>query len=189
MQPCSPELIHHCLDRWRIFREMLDDVRSNSQRSIVTALPPINAELFGKSENVLPRHTEHVANSLISVCRIGKHRAEPKERSLAVMEIKTGGIYHLLDGFLTNPVTYCAAKEGLKQTDLAKHGGVIPVNPFTGYLVAPELHDHYKIDSNLFVRRRDFRQKPGHRLVVAECHIQFIDKLSIADHTVHGCRI
>ena len=100
MQPCSPELIYHCFDRRRIFFKRSDDVRSNSQRSIVTALRPINAELFSKSENVLPRHTEHVANSLISVCRVGKHRAEPKERSLAVMEIKTGGIYHLLDGSL-----------------------------------------------------------------------------------------
>src|SRR5690242_845435 len=62
---CSPELIYHYFDRRRIFFKRSDDVRSNPQCSIVTALRPINAELFSKSENILPRHTELFANLLI----------------------------------------------------------------------------------------------------------------------------
>jgi hypothetical protein len=97
MQPCSPELIHNCLGRYGVFRELFDDVRSNSERSIMTALHSINAQLSRKRENVLPRHAELVANLLISECWIGKHRAQPEECSLAVMAIKAGGTYHLRD--------------------------------------------------------------------------------------------
>ena len=43
MQPCSPELIYHRLNIWRIFLELPDDVRLNSERSIVPALLSVNA--------------------------------------------------------------------------------------------------------------------------------------------------
>ena len=97
MQPCSPELIHNCLSRWEVFLELSLHVRSNSKRSIVTALHSINAQLFSKSENVLPRHTELVADLLIRECWIGKHRAEPEECSPPVMAIEARDTHHLLD--------------------------------------------------------------------------------------------
>ena len=68
----------------------------------MTALHPIDSQLFSQQENVLPRHTELVTDLLISECWIGKHRAEAEKCSLAVMVIKAGGTYHVLDLSLLN---------------------------------------------------------------------------------------
>jgi hypothetical protein len=66
LQPCSPELIHHCLNNLRVSFELSDDVRSNSEGSIVTALFPIETQLCSDVGNALPRQTKLVTDLLVS---------------------------------------------------------------------------------------------------------------------------
>jgi hypothetical protein len=96
VKPCSLELIDHCLSSGRIVFERSDDVRTNSERPIVTALLPIDTQLSSERENSLPRQAELVTDLLVSERWISKHRAQPQECSLAVAAIKADGTHHVL---------------------------------------------------------------------------------------------
>jgi hypothetical protein len=74
-----------------------------------------------------------------------------------------------------------------QKTRLPQHGGVIPIDALTGEFVAPKLHDHDKVDSDLFMGRGYFWQEPIHRLIMGERDVELIHELLVPDHTVCGC--